>query len=126
MLRRPPSATRTDTRFPYTTLVRSVRGGRSVRPRGRRCRGRSERQGRRRTRPRGKATRRPCSASCVPGRVLIRSGRPISGRHADRGYRALGSCRNGENGRALVGTPVTYAHLVCCLLLDKKNKNSTP
>src|SRR3546814_1971175 len=27
MLRRPPSSTRTDTLFPYTTLVRSVRTG---------------------------------------------------------------------------------------------------
>src|SRR3546814_7991967 len=30
MLRRPPRSTRTDTRFPYTTLVRSIIGGRGA------------------------------------------------------------------------------------------------
>src|SRR3546814_16578177 len=35
MIRRPPRSTRTDTRFPYTTLFRSRRIGKPVR--GRRC-----------------------------------------------------------------------------------------
>src|SRR3546814_14173986 len=30
MIRRPPRSTRTDTRFPYTTLFRSHRGGRVI------------------------------------------------------------------------------------------------
>src|SRR3546814_6109037 len=38
MRRRPPRSTRTDTRFPYTTLVRSA--GRQGRGRGRACQGR--------------------------------------------------------------------------------------
>src|SRR3546814_6536684 len=33
MIRRPPRSTRTDTLFPYTTLFRSVAGGRRARPR---------------------------------------------------------------------------------------------
>src|SRR3546814_5606350 len=32
MLRRPPRSTRTDTLFPYTTLFRSSRAGRALRP----------------------------------------------------------------------------------------------
>src|SRR3546814_9926184 len=34
MIRRPPRSTRTDTLFPYTTLFRSLRGGRVVEARG--------------------------------------------------------------------------------------------
>src|SRR3546814_6840720 len=45
MIRRPPRSTRTDTRFPYTTLFRSLRALRSARDRSQplllpRCRGR--------------------------------------------------------------------------------------
>src|SRR3546814_5997654 len=35
MIRRPPRSTRPDTRFPYTTLFRSIRGGREWDARGR-------------------------------------------------------------------------------------------
>src|SRR3546814_12822812 len=34
MIRRPPRSTRTDTLFPYTTLFRSVKGLRVIRPEG--------------------------------------------------------------------------------------------
>src|SRR3546814_8487357 len=53
MIRRPPRSTRTDTRFPYTTLFRSDRGQRgtdapaSRAPPGRRAAGRRPRTGRR-------------------------------------------------------------------------------
>src|SRR3546814_10070842 len=104
MLRRPPRSTRTDTRFPYTTLFRSdVRG--TVLARG-----------------------EPARFQCQLLEQFIVNAQAwfehkidavISHRqpylfdertpHIDRKSTRL--------------TPVTNAHLVCRLLLEKKNKN---
>src|SRR3546814_15296963 len=48
MIRRPPRSTRTDTLFPYTTLVRSHRAGSPQAPSGTGCRHRTARPGIRR------------------------------------------------------------------------------
>src|SRR3546814_6333084 len=110
-LRRPPRSTRTDTLFPYTTLFRSPSigwaGGR-----------RFQRIGLRRHR--------------ADVRVLPRNGKrtasagaarpPLSPRGAT-GFTHLMQERPAlEIGRAHVRTPVTNAHLVCRLLLEKQNK----
>src|SRR3546814_14013534 len=91
MIRRPPRSTRTDTLFPYTTLFRS-RDVLAVEP----------------------------------------AGQNRSAIHEDRGYveahhyhhharqRLVAAGQADEIGRAHVGTPVTNAHLVCRLLLEKK------
>src|SRR3546814_9422287 len=106
MLRRPPRSTRTDTLFPYTTLFRSR--ARSRRPR-------QPALGHRhvaRVRPRRHAVGRHArGAGEVPGRAY-----PARG-HADRRYPAAV-----QIGRAHVWTPVTNAHLVCRLLLEKKKQ----
>src|SRR3546814_15102827 len=96
MIRRPPRSTRTDTLFPYTTLFRSV-------------------------------------ASQGVSHDLADCRMPASGfenRKADDiGFRYTssdhGRPRETSNtirqiGRAHVRTPVTNAHLVCRLLLEKK------
>src|SRR3546814_4016510 len=90
MIRRPPRSTRTDTLFPYTTLVRSVRGRRI------------EREG-----------------SALP-HPMAEELQPVSGVAQQR------QVRPGKIGRAHVCTPVTNAHLVCRLLLEKKPKRNTP
>src|SRR3546814_4149336 len=95
MIRRPPISTRTDTLFPYTTLFRSGHGP---------------------DRPQAADERWPRSYGPV-----------CADRRGDR--RREGNARNrrsrrpagkGEIGRAHVWTPVTNAHLVCRLLLEKK------
>src|SRR3546814_8474968 len=102
MTRRPPRSTRTDTLFPYTTLFRSDQrcGG----ERHRELTVRDERDdlhagG-------GEVVHPPGAAQHVAGGAVDHE--------ADL---ALG----GEIGRAHVCTPVTNAHLVCRLLLAKKN-----
>src|SRR3546814_8272389 len=42
----------------------------------------------------------------------------------DRGERQAGAIHHDEIGRAHVRTPVTNAHLVCRLLLEKKKQNT--
>src|SRR3546814_9849867 len=81
MIRRPPSSTRTDTLFPYTTLFRS------------------------------QGPERPTPAPATPPRPNARPARPRR------------CCR--QIGRAHVRTPVTNAHLVCRLLLEKKKTTNT-
>src|SRR3546814_975043 len=100
MIRRPPRSTRTDTLFPYTTLFRSPREW--CRPDG------DELQPRR------------SAAAGRPGLPVQAHG--ARGRHAPPGLRHLhGQADAGpEIGRAHVLTPVTNAHLVCRLLLEKK------
>src|SRR3546814_2373805 len=108
MIRRPPRSTRTDTLFPYTTLFRSKtpwlpRGGG-----GRRERPERPAQAAGRTR-RGEMK---WSSSAKPG--LRRAVAGLAG-SADQ---------TREIGRAHVRTPVTNAHLVCRLLLEKKNNKT--
>src|SRR3546814_8528870 len=92
MIRRPPRSTRTDTLCPYTTLFRSACvGGNGLGGVVHASDGRPAQQG---------------SPSIARLRPLIR-----------RRWRcSLGA----EIGRAHVRTPVTNAHLVCRLLLEKK------
>src|SRR3546814_7055974 len=93
MIRRPPRSTRTDTLFPYPTLFRS----------------------------RVRAVRGQRLAVAVAAHVLAVRDRVtvvVAGvTDADRELVA----RDAKIGRAHVCTPVTNAHLVCRLLLEKKN-----
>src|SRR3546814_2336097 len=95
MIRRPPRSTRTDTLFPYTTLFRSQGQSGSAAPWW------------------GRGTSRGTSSTVPPTRpkrllTLI----------STRSRVAI----DGQIGRAHVCTPVTNAHLVCRLLLEKKKK----
>src|SRR3546814_8328172 len=101
MRRRPPRSTRTDTRFPYTTLFRSPK----------RAHRHQFLQVTRRGRARGVSN----------GDVVCRAEPALEAiealaQHADD-HLFLARI---EIGRAHVWTPVTNAHLVCRLLLEKK------
>src|SRR3546814_7608081 len=103
MIRRPPRSTRTDTLFPYTTLFRSEPGGGigpqcGLRP----SVGRERRDaiGRRRLGCRGLGPGPEQGCGVV----------------VDRGVRG--------DRKSTRLTPVTNAHLVCRLLLEKKNKTT--
>src|SRR3546814_10443666 len=100
MILRPPTSTRTDTLLPYTTLFRSSRGGA----------GRTDRK-----------TLRD-AAYHVGARCPARTFRSRYGRGSHRPHQAPdhGERRPAEIGRAHVWTPVTNAHLVFRLLLEKK------
>src|SRR3546814_3279913 len=107
MRRRPPRSTRTDTLFPYTTLFRSAVGGVMARVvvlvvgiGGRRHR-----------------SLRPFAERVAREQHL--SDDLARGEVADEAHRA------GEIGRAHVCTPVTNAHLVCRLLLERKKYHHT-
>src|SRR3546814_3215551 len=93
MIRRPPRSTRTDTLFPYTTLFRSDRAPAEI-VGAIRLVDRDDRA-------------RPRSPRLDPDRA--------------RRSRACRSRRNGDRKSTRL-TPVTNAHLVCRLLLEKKNK----
>src|SRR3546814_5138151 len=94
MIRRPPRSTRTDTLFPYTTLFRS-----------------GEIVDRSPVEAGPQFTMREAGPRGVIGDQLVV---PL-----DRIGREIGEP---EIGRAHV-CPVTNAHLVCRLLLEKKNQN---
>src|SRR3546814_2182106 len=116
MRRRPPRSTRTDTLFPYTTLFRSRGSGTASRQRSP-------------TAPQpasdGSEAARRSSSSGIARRPICRKAwqRPKE-RALTGGYRRLQSEvheeRHRELGRAHVCTPVTNAHIVCRLLLEKK------
>src|SRR3546814_5931940 len=103
MIRRPPRSTRTDTLFPYTTLFRSSHRHR---------RGEGHQGGvdaARRDQPRG------------------RRARPRRGPNGGDGPLPEDRVRPAARGRSEEHTSelqVTNAHLVCRLLLEKKNKNT--
>src|SRR3546814_1972603 len=116
MIRRPPSSTRTDTLFPYTTLFRSVSEIRGIRrpPRG--------------AIPQGVAA--PARGSSVTDgdgpdmsadveldHVTIRFGEFTAVQEANLKIEDGEFFSFLEIGRAHVCTPVTNAHLVCRLLL---------
>src|SRR3546814_3056971 len=125
MSRPPPRSTRTDTLFPYTTLFRS--GPRDT-PAGRlyvpellalhRADGTAESRAARTTVPRAGArdrrSRRGDGGGLRPGRHRRRAAEHAAARPAPA------AVPGGEIGRAPVCTPVTNAHLVCRLLLEKK------
>src|SRR3546814_7018069 len=108
MNRRPPSATRTDTRFPYTTRFRSVRRG-----------GRKADQD-------VAVEQRLDQADIVqvsgadPGIV---GNEDIAGPHR---VDAETFDSGAQIGRAPVCTPDTNAHLVCRLLLEKTKNTVLP
>src|SRR3546814_5854436 len=99
MIRRPPRSTRTDTLFPYTTLFRS-QADRHLGQRPGALRG-----------GRGAA-----------GRQRGRSGQPLAAAVTNSIFT---SPSLPQIGRAHVRTPVTNAHLVCRLLLEKKQQTLT-
>src|SRR3546814_12653088 len=104
MIRRPPRSTRTDTLFPYTTLFRSRRTP-PAQPFGKpQARAWIAADGATAGGYRDGARSRPSA----PGRKPY--SRDIPDRH--------------KIGRAHVRTPVTNAHLVCRLLLEKKKKHN--
>src|SRR3546814_1888207 len=108
MTRRPPRSTRTDTLFPYTTLFRSPFS-----------RGHANFQ-------RVAVNPRPASSACVRrGRAHWTARRRVSG--SPRLRRRAPTCPVGSAGRdrkSTRRTPVTNAHLVCRLLLEKKKKHN--
>src|SRR3546814_12761119 len=92
IIRRPPRSTRTDTLFPYTTLVRAAVADMA-------------------DRAHAQAHQVAVGVGGVAHEVAVQAAARLG----------LGE----EIGRAHVLTPVTNAHLVCRLLLEKKNYNST-
>src|SRR3546814_1509600 len=101
MIRRPPRSTRTDTLFPYTTLFRSEEQRRAdhAGPPAHRCEG---------------GILRPREARCPIHRY----------RRADLGV-ADDESGGAEDRKSTRLNPVTNAHLVCRLLLEKKNNSTT-
>src|SRR3546814_1272551 len=108
MIRRPPRSTRTDTLFPYTTLFRSGAGA----PRIKTCAfaQRAAGPGYHQAAAQRDGGGRKGHDQCIEQAVEQLA------RHAAHQMQAL------EIGRAHVCTPVTNAHLVCRLLLEKKNR----
>src|SRR3546814_3752757 len=103
MIRRPPRSTRTDTLFPYTAAHAAEAGPAALRwqrqpvPCPRR--------------------RRPI---WHPLRCLMQETTSIHPTYVWRPC-CFNAHRKSEIGRAHVCTPVTNAHLVCCLLREKKH-----
>src|SRR3546814_7665656 len=114
MIRRPPRSTRTDTLFPYTTLFRSrVRHERMLDLGG--------------GEPMARDVHDVVHAAQQPQVSVDVLLGPVAGKvHAVKvvpvgGLVAVAVAPDAEIGRAHVCTPVTNAHLVCRLLLEKKN-----
>src|SRR3546814_8684290 len=108
MIRRPPRSTRTDTLFPYTTLFRSSHelSAASTGHRERRERAEARRQGT--AAGRGPAARRHQADD--------RRAREVRNRAPE-------GCDRSEEHTS--ETPVTNAHLVCRLLLEKNKRSDT-
>src|SRR3546814_10081943 len=122
MIRRPPRSTRTDTLFPYTTLFRSRHAGRSA---SRQLSALSDQRHPPRSRFRCSADPADAARAQKPVRRLTAIS---STARLPTSVSAGRSAPLGEIGRAHVCTPVTNAHLVWRLLLEKKkfyrkNKN---
>src|SRR3546814_7190431 len=121
MIRRPPRSTRTDTLFPYTTLFRSLVPLALVQLRqlGDRERQQVSGAGDRDDAvgvDRGNLRRLQHARAAVPAQRKQRLARLLPpGQVLEAGDEAIA-----EIGRAHVSTPVTNAHLVCRLLLEKK------
>src|SRR3546814_8192909 len=110
MIRRPPKSTRTDTLFPYTTLFRSFTGSTPKRDDYMikfyvsifffLLAGISETFAQ---------AALPAAEAAADAAADVRTGIATGGRAI-------------EIGRAHVGTPVTNAHIVCRLMIEKKTK----
>src|SRR3546814_2178261 len=123
MIRRPPRSTRTDTLFPYTTLFRSQVGIQFAAVNGQ------------------QAIPGELDADSPQGRQIARIhthhlGQVVAEIAPQRAQQIVDEEDGGgiylavlrhrlQIGRAHVGTPVTNAHLVCRLLLEKKNNYNT-
>src|SRR3546814_10230223 len=109
MIRRPPRSTRTDTLFPYTTLFRSPRWRKSCRssPGGSKGYGRFPK----RHRPALSSSHRDAPRNRVTYPYFPKKPRQTA-------FRSL----HGIDRKSTRLTPVTNAHLVCRLLLEKKKK----
>src|SRR3546814_5131993 len=104
MIRRPPRSTRTDTLFPYTTRCRSRSAWYD--PASREFDHIRLHQGSILSSELYRVALQFAHQACSP--------RVAAGNRAARGSRKI--------GRAHVCTPVTNAHIVCRLLLEKKTK----
>src|SRR3546814_19181108 len=112
MSRRPPRSTRTYTLFPYTTLFRSTFAASQAQ--GRHDYGGEHHGGD----GCSKLAHEKPPVDVIPDGGLLR----ISGeRRRGMTVPATQATRIAQIGRAHVCTPVTTAHLVCRLLLEKKN-----
>src|SRR3546814_16217193 len=104
MIRRPPRSTRTDTLFPYTTLFRSIMALRVA------------------LMTRGSLAFRKNMAAVVPGLndflPMRRSSERISIETSPK------SISTGQDRKSTRLTPVTNAHLVCRLLLEKQKQDT--
>src|SRR3546814_4216702 len=123
MHRRPPRATRTDTLFPYTTRFRSASfcclvTGRAYTKQGFRAQQSNS------------CLDRLNHGFCCNAEFLeefLGRGGGADAAHADEGAAGLDPAVPAEEiGRAHVGNPVTNAHLVCSLLLEKKKHTHKP
>src|SRR3546814_4145685 len=114
MIRRPPGTTRTYTLFPYTTLFRSEAKEATILRR--RLEALEEHEG-------GQLSKKTNHKSYLLIRQLadlVRDPRILDPVESLIGPNIL--CWATEIGRAHVCTPVTNAHIVCRLLLEKKKK----
>src|SRR3546814_10489172 len=112
MNRRPPRSTRTDTRFPYTTLFRSARGlSGTADPQG--LQGRDLRAGR--GAGGGEEARRQ-----DPGAARDRPARDT--RHADRRHAAR---RRSEEHTSELQSLMRISYAVFCLKKNKQNQDTT-
>src|SRR3546814_5704178 len=106
MKRRPPRSTRTDTLFPYTTLFRSQEISRLLDP----------------------GARQAVDNAAIARMFGLNEAQQLTPHFvffddAVTDVRTIEACHK-QIGRAHVLTPVTNAHLVCRLLLEKKKYKS--
>src|SRR3546814_2679841 len=114
MILRPPRSTRTDTLFPYTTLFRSSF-----------CSGLSTRSFSQWGHRSGGGLMKMFKIACRIAGMLGCGGGPPTLFFPPRCFETAGLKERvcDQIGRALVCTPVTNAHLVCRLLLIKKQQD---
>src|SRR3546814_5784424 len=109
MIRRPPRSTRTDTLFPYTTLVRSAQHEMLAK-----------------SHLAASTQSHPMAGHIDPRMSPDQYAQYIAAASAAANARSTAMSHSGQIGRAHVRTPVTNAHLVCRLLLEKKKHLNLP
>src|SRR3546814_9080432 len=118
MIRRPPRSTRTDTLFPYTTLFRSRANG-SPGSAASRWWSKAEHRSRRGAEFSEPLEQRNPEADVRRPVVVIDQALPVPIEHLHVPAQRVVDREAPEIGRAHVCTPVTNAHIVCRVLLDK-------
>src|SRR3546814_4098172 len=116
MIRRPPRSTRTDTLFPYTTLVRSGRGG-AGRSGGRRAAAREE--GQRSVRPQGRLERARGGSHALFRKVEDRD----DPRDLPYRRRICGAELRSEEHTSELQSLMRISYAVFCLKKKKQNTN---